>query len=145
MLLKPPVRFSRPAQLYFGLEQAYLVSFTSSVMLGSYCLTSRFQGLARNFLFCSLLDENRSSIFSLRVDSRMLPTPISFCPPSLYICIRHSSRFSHSAFILPLKLFLIVSAAVMRKEREHLFPMPLGFLLGMCYHRIYFPTEITLL
>lgn len=86
MLLKPPVRFSRPAQLYFGLEQAYLVSFTSSVMLGSSCLTSRFQGLARNFLFCSLLDENRSYIFSLRVDSRMLPTPISFCPPvSTYV------------------------------------------------------------
>lgn len=89
ILLKALATFPDPARLYLGLEQVHLVSFTSSNMLDSCCLTSRFQGLARNFLFCSLLGNSRSYIFSLRVDPRMLPTPISFLSPSLTYVFDH--------------------------------------------------------
>ena len=66
------------------LKQAYLVNFISSSilgrMMGGYCLTDRFLELAKSFLFCSLLDEDRGYILFLRVDSRMLLTPIFFVP-----------------------------------------------------------------
>lgn len=114
ILLKALATFPDPARLYLGLEQVHLVSFTSSNMLDSCCLTSRFQGLARNFLFCSLLGN-----ILLESRSKDVTHAHFFFVPQPHICIwPHSLNFSHSVPILPLKLCSFFSSCLGTGKRK---------------------------
>ena len=140
VLLKPPVTF---ATFVLRVGTGSLVSFNSSSMLGDYCWTGGSQNWQEIPYFAPCWMRLEDNIFSFECIQGCYPHPNFFCPPVSVYVFDHTllSLCTHSA---PWVFFLILSAAVIRRERRHLFPMLLSFLWGMCYHRIHFPTETTL-